>query len=52
MSKQGDYYRSLPKSERLRSQREGWRNWYINRGRLPHEQDRRLERQLSWRRVH
>jgi hypothetical protein len=49
---QSDYYHSLPRSERRKSQRLGWRNWYINRGRLPLEGDRRVERQLSWRRVH
>ena len=48
---QGDYYRSLPRSEHLKSQKDGWRNWFINRGRLPLEGDHRIERQISWRRV-
>jgi hypothetical protein len=38
--------------DQRRRARTGWRNWYINRGRLPLQGDERIERQLSWRRVH
>jgi hypothetical protein len=44
--------RRISKDDQRRRARTGWRNWYINRGRLPLQGDERIERQLSWRRVH
>jgi hypothetical protein len=49
---QGTYIRQMSKEERYKAAKHGWRNWYINRGRLLLEGDRKLERQISWRRVH
>jgi hypothetical protein len=43
---------TLTADDQRRRARKGWRNWYINRGRLPLEGDEKIERQLSWRRVH
>lgn len=52
VSEQSIYFRSLPKEEQRKIAKHGWRNWYINRGRLPLEGDRALERRISWRRIH
>lgn len=49
---QAIYFSQMSREERLRCAKKGWRNWYINRGRLPLHGDARVERQLSWRRVH
>lgn len=52
VSEQSIYVRTIPREERKKIAKNGWPNWFINRGRMSRNPTAPEKRRYSWRRVH